>query len=313
MYIRVTMRGHAKGKVIGTSDRQTARGASELTEAPWRLNHSAHMIERLESLRETPVDERWMNAVWPSDEAFDAALSFIQSLPADMLCIPDIGLADDGEINFLWKNESVHVDLGFHDAKSFSISFAPRTERSFWTMVCPRIEAFHPRLLRCSGPNRSCSLVGSGASERTVKRCTRAVSRHCGRRRVATPGDVQPGTCQGREGHRTGSLGGRSPDSRILGPPNEARQPGDDQGSDRNSPCEASIRKQVVRRGRSQAGSRCSSAASLGRSAGVCCHRHRLGGQPRPREHILSRFLHRTRLRTETSDASFVAGAHVGG
>ena len=54
-----------------------------------------------------------MNAVWPSDEAFDAALSFIQSLP-------DIGLADDGEINFLWKNESVHVDLGFHDAKSFS-------------------------------------------------------------------------------------------------------------------------------------------------------------------------------------------------
>ena len=92
MYISVTMRGHAKGKVI----------------------------ERLESLRETPVDERWMNAVWPSDEAFDAALSFIQSLPADMLCIPDIGLADDGEINFLWKNESVHVDLGFHDAKSFS-------------------------------------------------------------------------------------------------------------------------------------------------------------------------------------------------
>ena len=32
----------------------------------------------------------------------------------------DIGLADDVEINFVWKTESVHVDLGFHDEGSCS-------------------------------------------------------------------------------------------------------------------------------------------------------------------------------------------------
>ena len=34
--------------------------------------------------------------------------------------MPDIGLADDGEVNFLWKDKGVHVDLGFHGTRKFS-------------------------------------------------------------------------------------------------------------------------------------------------------------------------------------------------
>ena len=78
------------------------------------------MVARLESLRHTAADERWPGAIWPSDKAFDAARSFIECLPERLSAVADIGLADDGEINFLWKTESVHVDLGFHDEGSCS-------------------------------------------------------------------------------------------------------------------------------------------------------------------------------------------------
>jgi hypothetical protein len=78
------------------------------------------MTERLEFLRNTPSEERWPHALWPSDEAFEAARAFIESLPNRLSLTADIGLADDGEINFLWKTESVHVDLGFHDKGSCS-------------------------------------------------------------------------------------------------------------------------------------------------------------------------------------------------
>lgn len=68
------------------------------------------VVARLESLRHTPADERWPGAIWPSDDAFDAARSFIECFPERMSAVADIGLADDGEINFLWKTESVDVD-----------------------------------------------------------------------------------------------------------------------------------------------------------------------------------------------------------
>ena len=77
------------------------------------------MVARLESLRYTAADERWPGAVSPSDKAFDVACSF-KCLPERLSAVADIGLADDGEINFLWKTESVHVDLGFHDEGSCS-------------------------------------------------------------------------------------------------------------------------------------------------------------------------------------------------
>ena len=89
------------------------------------------MVARLESLRHTAADERWPGAIWPSDKAFDAARSFIESLPEGLSAVADIGLADDGEINFLWKTESVHVDLGFHDEGSCSYFARNRAGREF--------------------------------------------------------------------------------------------------------------------------------------------------------------------------------------
>jgi len=89
------------------------------------------MIARLESLRRTPADERWPGAVWPRDKAFDAARSFIECLPERLSAVADIGLADDGEINFLWNTESVHVDLGFHDEGSCSYFACDGAGREF--------------------------------------------------------------------------------------------------------------------------------------------------------------------------------------
>lgn len=141
------MGGLAKGNVTSVSDRQTARGTAELTDTPCQLSLSASMIERLESLRGTPVDERWANAVWPSEETFDAALLFIRSLPADMLFIPDIGLADDGEVNFLWKNDAIHVDLGFHEAKSFSYFARTSNGREFLADGVPADRGLPPEIV----------------------------------------------------------------------------------------------------------------------------------------------------------------------
>jgi hypothetical protein len=33
---------------------------------------------------------------------------------------PSIGLADDGEVNFLWDYGGVHIDLGFYGTGTFS-------------------------------------------------------------------------------------------------------------------------------------------------------------------------------------------------
>lgn len=34
--------------------------------------------------------------------------------------MPNICLASDGEINFLWKTNAIHVDLGFYGSGSYS-------------------------------------------------------------------------------------------------------------------------------------------------------------------------------------------------
>ena len=109
----------------------TSRAASDLQDIPWPTSPRHQMIARLESLRNRSADERWPGAIWPSDKAFDAARSFIESLPERLSAVADIGLADDGEINFLWKTESVHVDLGFHDEGSCSYFARDRVGREF--------------------------------------------------------------------------------------------------------------------------------------------------------------------------------------
>ena len=78
------------------------------------------LLAQLEKLKKTPKKERWPGATWPTSQAFRDAEIFIRKLPLDSIPMPDMGLADDGEVNFLWKEGGVHVDLGFYGTGSYS-------------------------------------------------------------------------------------------------------------------------------------------------------------------------------------------------
>ena len=78
------------------------------------------LLAQLEKLKKTPKEERWPGATWPTSQAFRDADIFISKLPLDSIPMPDMGLADDGEVNFLWKEGGVHVDLGFYGTGSYS-------------------------------------------------------------------------------------------------------------------------------------------------------------------------------------------------
>ena len=85
------------------------------------------LIARLDALQNIPVSVRWPGADWPHPQAFADAHAFIAGLPEDPIPFPNVGLADDGEVNFLWDHDGVHIDLGFYGDGCFSY-FARRTD-----------------------------------------------------------------------------------------------------------------------------------------------------------------------------------------
>ncbi len=79
------------------------------------------LLWRLEELEQVSEAERWPSSDWPSPQAFADARAFIYTLPASVpILLPYLGLADDGEINFLWKQDGIHIDLGFYGTGTFS-------------------------------------------------------------------------------------------------------------------------------------------------------------------------------------------------
>ena len=78
------------------------------------------LIARLDALQRIPETDRWPAADWPPPSAFADAIAFIESLPAESIPFPNVGLADDGEVNFLWSHDNIHVDLGFYGDGCFS-------------------------------------------------------------------------------------------------------------------------------------------------------------------------------------------------
>ena len=78
------------------------------------------LVWRLDELEEMPESERWPEADWPSDRAFADARAFINGLPLEPIPLPSLGLADDGEINFLWNQNGTYIDLGFYGTGTFS-------------------------------------------------------------------------------------------------------------------------------------------------------------------------------------------------
>ena len=78
------------------------------------------LAAKLEAHRCTPKLDRWLDAVWPDDQAFADARTFIECLPLSLIPMPEISLAHDGEINFLWESDDIYVDLGFYGTGTYS-------------------------------------------------------------------------------------------------------------------------------------------------------------------------------------------------
>ena len=80
-----------------------------------RPDHACRRLlhARLDEYRTGPEEDRWPDAVRPVDEAFADARAFIECLPLSSIPVPEISLADDGEINFLWAGDDAgaYVDL----------------------------------------------------------------------------------------------------------------------------------------------------------------------------------------------------------
>lgn len=92
----------------------------ENTFGPFETLATWQLWARLSAFQQTREDERWPGAVWPDAQAFKDAYTFISRLRDAMIPLPEISLADDGEINFLWSQDGVHVDLGFYGTGTYS-------------------------------------------------------------------------------------------------------------------------------------------------------------------------------------------------
>ena len=80
----------------------------------------SELIQRLEQLRSIPKGERWPSSEPPDDAAFHDARVFLDRLPFPLAALPHISLADDGEVNFAWDGEGMHIDLGFYGTGTYS-------------------------------------------------------------------------------------------------------------------------------------------------------------------------------------------------
>ena len=78
---------------------------------------SEHEFDRKEPLRRrvrsyTSTPREPDTIAVPTPEALKDALSFIDLIP-DAGRLPSVALADDGEINFYWRQDGLFIDIGF--------------------------------------------------------------------------------------------------------------------------------------------------------------------------------------------------------
>ena len=83
-------------------------------------SHYKDVVERLDTLRSDPESEQPSWAIRPKDQAFIDAQNFVSTWPSEGIPMPNVGLADDGEVNFLWEGPRLHVDLGFFGDGTYS-------------------------------------------------------------------------------------------------------------------------------------------------------------------------------------------------
>ena len=83
------------------------------------LRVKSALLIKLWALQNTPEEDRFPGADWPTDQAFAEATVFIGTFPHN-IPMPDMGLGNDGEINFLWEYEGVEIDLGLYGTQTYS-------------------------------------------------------------------------------------------------------------------------------------------------------------------------------------------------
>ena len=95
------------------------------------------LLRHLRELEQRPESERWSAAEWPSDKAFEDARTFIYALPMSSIPLPHLSFADDGEINFYWGQNGIHIDLGFYGTGTYSYYACCRDEEGFYDNDVP--------------------------------------------------------------------------------------------------------------------------------------------------------------------------------
>lgn len=78
------------------------------------------LLKQLGRLDTASDDRATAGTTQPCARAFADARAFVKRLPVESIPTPDIGLADDGEVNFLWISDNVYIDLGFYGTGSYS-------------------------------------------------------------------------------------------------------------------------------------------------------------------------------------------------
>ena len=101
-------------------------------ENPTNTTQNRALVRQLNNLQNVPESERWPAADWPVDAAFDEARDFIMMLPTASIPLPNVGLADDGEVNFLWTQDGMYIDLGFYGTGVFSYYACSKDGQPFY-------------------------------------------------------------------------------------------------------------------------------------------------------------------------------------
>ena len=79
----------------------------------WETDATDILLSRLDDLRKSGDRYVYPGGKRPVDAAFVDARLFLRNL-APLRITPTISLVADGEINFAWESDGVHIDLGFY-------------------------------------------------------------------------------------------------------------------------------------------------------------------------------------------------------
>ena len=109
------------------------------------------MLWCLEALERRPESERWPTAEWPGGRAFEDARTFIHALPVSSIPLPHLSFADDGEINFLWDQDGIHIDLGFYGTGTYSYFARGKDDEGFYADDVPASDGLSDALVALLG------------------------------------------------------------------------------------------------------------------------------------------------------------------